>query len=71
VPTTLNSASAGMRSKQANKERLSALVQAKCNVTFNPEGLFDVQVKRIHEYISASCSTYCMSSISMTGSSGV
>jgi starch phosphorylase len=36
--------------KQVNKERLSALVQAKCNVTFNPEGLFDVQVKRIHEY---------------------
>jgi starch phosphorylase len=36
--------------KQANKERLSALVQTKCNVTFNPEGLFDVQVKRIHEY---------------------
>ena len=36
--------------KQANKVRLSALVQAKCNVTFNPEGLFDVQVKRIHEY---------------------
>ena len=36
--------------KQANKERLSALVQAKCNVSFNPEGLFDVQVKRIHEY---------------------
>ena len=36
--------------KQANKEQLSALVQAKCNVAFNPEGLFDVQVKRIHEY---------------------
>jgi starch phosphorylase len=36
--------------KHANKERLSALVQAKCDVTFNPEGLFDVQVKRIHEY---------------------
>jgi starch phosphorylase len=36
--------------KQGNKERLSALVQAKCAVTFNPEGLFDVQVKRIHEY---------------------
>jgi starch phosphorylase len=36
--------------KQANKERLSHLVQAKCHVTFNPEGLFDVQVKRIHEY---------------------
>jgi starch phosphorylase len=36
--------------KQANKERLSALVEAKCGVTFNPESLFDVQVKRIHEY---------------------
>ena len=36
--------------KQANKEKLSAFVQATCNVTFNPEGLFDVQVKRIHEY---------------------
>ena len=36
--------------KQANKVQLSALVQAKCCVTFSPEGLFDVQVKRIHEY---------------------
>ncbi len=36
--------------KRANKERLSALVQDKCGVTFNPDGLFDVQVKRIHEY---------------------
>jgi starch phosphorylase len=36
--------------KQANKERLAELIQAKCNVTFNPDGLFDVQVKRIHEY---------------------
>jgi len=36
--------------KQANKERLSALVQAKCNVTFNIDSMFDVQVKRIHEY---------------------
>jgi len=36
--------------KQANKQRLAALVQAKCKVSFNPEGLFDVQVKRIHEY---------------------
>jgi starch phosphorylase len=35
--------------KQANKERLAQLIQAKCNVTFN-QGLFDVQVKRIHEY---------------------
>jgi len=36
--------------KQANKLRLSALVQESCGVTFNPDGLFDVQVKRIHEY---------------------
>ncbi|MEI6214243.1 MAG: glycogen/starch/alpha-glucan phosphorylase [Desulfuromonadales bacterium] len=36
--------------KQANKERLSALVEAQCGVTFNPSSLFDVQVKRIHEY---------------------
>ncbi len=36
--------------KHANKVRLAALVQAKCKVTFNPEGIFDVQVKRIHEY---------------------
>ncbi len=36
--------------KQANKERLTALVAEKCEVIFNPEGLFDVQVKRIHEY---------------------
>lgn len=36
--------------KLANKTRLSAVVQARCDVTFNPEALFDVQVKRIHEY---------------------
>jgi starch phosphorylase len=36
--------------KLANKVRLSALVESKCGVTFNPDGLFDVQVKRIHEY---------------------
>ena len=36
--------------KRANKERLAALVQEKCGVTFSPDALFDVQVKRIHEY---------------------
>ena len=36
--------------RRINKERLAALVLAKCGVTFNPEALFDVQVKRIHEY---------------------
>jgi starch phosphorylase len=36
--------------KRVNKERLAALVQAECGVEFNPDALFDVQVKRIHEY---------------------
>ena len=36
--------------KRANKERLAALVKDECGVTFNPDALFDVQVKRIHEY---------------------
>ena len=37
-------------SKQANKARLAALLEERCGVT-PPEGaLFDVQVKRIHEY---------------------
>jgi starch phosphorylase len=36
--------------RRANKERLAALVLAECGVEFNPDALFDVQVKRIHEY---------------------
>lgn len=36
--------------KLANKERLAALVKADCGVDFDPHALFDVQVKRIHEY---------------------
>ena len=36
--------------KRANKDRLAALVKAECGVDFNPDALFDVQVKRIHEY---------------------
>ncbi len=36
--------------KRANKVRLAALVEAECGVGFNPDALFDVQVKRIHEY---------------------
>ncbi|MEQ1600172.1 MAG: glycogen/starch/alpha-glucan phosphorylase [Methylophilaceae bacterium] len=36
--------------KRDNKVRLAELVQRDCGVTFNPDALFDVQVKRIHEY---------------------
>ena len=36
--------------KLANKQRLAALVKAECDVDFEPTALFDVQVKRIHEY---------------------
>ncbi len=36
--------------KQDNKKKLAVLVKDSCDVDFNPEFLFDVQVKRIHEY---------------------
>ncbi|MCL5975505.1 MAG: glycogen/starch/alpha-glucan phosphorylase [Gammaproteobacteria bacterium] len=36
--------------KLENKKRLAALVEKHCGVTFNPEAMFDIQVKRIHEY---------------------
>lgn len=36
--------------KQDNKKRLAEYVSRDCGVDFNPEALFDVQVKRIHEY---------------------
>ncbi len=36
--------------KRANKARLADLVRRDCKVEFNPDALFDVQVKRIHEY---------------------
>jgi len=39
-----------MAVKRVNKERLAALVERDCGVTFGLDMLFDVQVKRIHEY---------------------
>jgi starch phosphorylase len=36
--------------KRENKQRLAGLVKRECNVDFDPDALFDVQVKRIHEY---------------------
>ncbi len=36
--------------KLENKERVAELVHEECGVVFNPAALFDVQVKRIHEY---------------------
>ncbi len=36
--------------KRANKVKLAELVKRDCNVAFDPDAMFDVQVKRIHEY---------------------
>lgn len=36
--------------KHANKVRLAQLVKTDCGVDFDPNSLFDIQVKRIHEY---------------------
>ncbi|NJN04340.1 MAG: glycogen/starch/alpha-glucan phosphorylase [Leptolyngbyaceae cyanobacterium RM1_1_2] len=36
--------------KQANKRDLAAYIQTHNGVTVNPDSLFDIQVKRIHEY---------------------
>ncbi|MDP9044665.1 MAG: glycogen/starch/alpha-glucan phosphorylase [Pseudomonadota bacterium] len=39
-----------MSIKSLNKARLASLIERRCGVVVNPASLFDVQVKRIHEY---------------------
>lgn len=36
--------------KRHNKEQLSNWIAAKCDVSVDPDAIFDVQIKRIHEY---------------------
>lgn len=36
--------------KHKNKQHLAAVIESRCNITLEPSMLFDVQVKRIHEY---------------------
>ncbi|NQY25869.1 MAG: glycogen/starch/alpha-glucan phosphorylase [Piscirickettsiaceae bacterium] len=38
------------QAKIANKQRLADLVKQSCGVTFSTDAMFDIQVKRIHEY---------------------
>lgn len=39
-----------MAVKRANKEAFAAFALKECGVTINPDALFDVQIKRLHEY---------------------
>jgi starch phosphorylase len=36
--------------KLKNKQRLAALIENTCGISVQPESMFDIQVKRIHEY---------------------
>jgi starch phosphorylase len=39
-----------MEIKRANKADLAAVIKAECGVDVSPDALFDVQIKRLHEY---------------------
>ncbi len=39
-----------MAIKHANKAHLASIIQAQCGITVSPDALFDVQIKRLHEY---------------------
>jgi starch phosphorylase len=39
-----------MAIKRANKADLAAVIRAECNIDVSPDALFDVQIKRLHEY---------------------
>ena len=39
-----------MMIKYRNKERLASLIKDRCNIVVDPAALFDVQIKRLHEY---------------------
>ena len=39
-----------MAIKRANKVDLAATIMAECGITVSPDALFDVQIKRLHEY---------------------
>jgi starch phosphorylase len=50
TPTTPSSGALARRSSGPTRSGWRSLVEADCGVSFNPDALFDVQVKRIHEY---------------------
>ncbi|HWA84977.1 MAG TPA: glycogen/starch/alpha-glucan phosphorylase [Opitutus sp.] len=39
-----------MAVKRANKESLAAVIKAECGIEVSPDAMFDVQIKRLHEY---------------------